>query len=57
MPFIKNPFRKSVPAKTLPKSANPTNSSKQAQANNKGAKTGTSKPNLPNNYLDPNSVF
>ena len=57
MPFIKNPFRKSTPAKTQPKSANPANSSNQAQVNNKGAKAGTGKSNLPNNYLDPNSVF
>ena len=57
MSFIKNPFRKPAPAKTQPKSANPTNSSNQAQVNNKGAKAGTSKPSLPNNYLDPNSVF
>ena len=57
MPFIKNPFRKSAPAKTQPKSANPANSSNQAQVNNKGAKAGTGKSNLPNNYLDPNSVF
>ncbi|WP_455219517.1 hypothetical protein [Kaarinaea lacus] len=57
MSFIKNPFRKSVPAKTQPKSANPANGSNQAQVNNKSAKAGTSKPSLPNNYLDPNSVF
>ena len=57
MSFLKNPFRKSVPAKTQPKSANPANSSNNAQTNNKGATAGTSKPSLPNNYLDPNSVF
>jgi len=61
MSFIKNPFRKPVQAKTHPKPINPTinraTNSKDAQGNAQGAKPGASKKSLPNNYLDPNSVF
>ena len=57
MSFLKNPFRKSAPAKSQNKSVNPAAINSQAQANAQGAKAGSGKPSLPKNYLDPNSVF
>jgi len=62
MSFLKNPFRKPAPAKSQINSVNPaTSTNNQTRGITQGAKagtaTGTSKSNLPKNYLDPNSVF
>jgi hypothetical protein len=57
MSFLKNPFRKSAPAKSQTKSVNPATINSQTQAHGQGAKAGTAKTSLPKNYLDPNSVF
>jgi len=57
MSFLKNPFRKSAPAKSQNKSVNPANINNQTQANAQGVKAGSDKSSLPKNYLDPNSVF
>jgi len=61
MSFIKNPFRKSVQPKVNQQSIHPTTNrainSKNAQTGAQGAKSGAGKKSLPNNYLDPNSVF
>ena len=54
MSFIKNPFRKSAPAKSQQKPINPTTTNKNAQATAQGVKAGTDKSSLPNNYLDRN---
>ncbi|WP_455220653.1 hypothetical protein [Kaarinaea lacus] len=57
MSFLKNPFRKSAPAKSQNKSVNPANVNNQIRANAQGTKAETAKSSLPKNYLDPNSVF
>ena len=58
MSFIKNPFRKTAQPKAHQKAVNPRAiNSKNAQSRAQGAKPGAGKSSLPNNYLDPNSVF
>ncbi|MCI0505958.1 MAG: hypothetical protein L0Z73_07570 [Gammaproteobacteria bacterium] len=58
MAFLKNPFRKSAPAKSQTKAVNPaTTINNQSRGSAQGVKAGTAKSSLPKNYLDPNSVF
>jgi len=57
MSFIKNPFRKSAPAKSQQKPIQSSSAIKHAPNNAQGVKAESGKSSLPNNYLDPNSVF
>lgn len=57
MSFIKNPFRKTAPAKSQQKIINPAAGKKHPQVNAQGVNADKDKSSLPNNYLDPKSVF
>jgi len=58
MSFIKNPFRKSVPQKVQHKPITPSPIQQQSASQPQGTKNlGAGKSGLPNNYLDPKSVF
>jgi len=58
MSFIKNPFRKSAAQKVQNKPVTPSPMQQQSPSQTKGNNNlGAGKSSLPNNYLDPNSVF
>jgi len=58
MSFIKNPFRKSAAQKVQNKPITPSPMQQQTPSQQQGNnKLGAQKSSLPNNYLDPNSVF
>lgn len=57
MSFIKNPFRKSDKVKARQKTINPTINRAVNQTTSRTGVQGAKKSSLPQNYLDPNSVF
>jgi len=57
MSFIKNPFRKSDKVKAHQKPINPTVNRATNPNSSRTGVQGTTKSSLPQNYLDPNSVF